>query len=381
MLKKLSDQLEYIKNYPEVIQDLSFQFRLRELLSLVDGLLKDTRYSQTDEHNIIKSIQDLKDRIQKLTIIRDQITQLPEIEKQLIYSSSNMSIIDDIIKQIQSGVDNSRKFLDNQGIYALQKAWDRSSKFGRQSERLSEIAREARHLADEQYLDANEVFKIATKSLNTSQTAFKLAKDAVSTQEIYKNAMEKLRKQWTNTQSLIMKISKIAEEAHREALKAYNDALDLYSKSSLDIPLSRSERINQDVNWAINQALKIMSEVDKLLEKYEITLNGNLNKLTNARQLLEQAQQLQAITNKLLQETQEGYNKALAAFESGELTLKDAQNTLRILKEFDDSVAKSKLKAEEALKKFEEIHNLIKEAEVKTDEAEKALKGIKLINL
>lgn len=114
MLKKLTDQLEYIKNYPEVIQDLSFQFRLRELASLVDGMLKDARYSQSDEQNIIKAIQDLKDRIRKLTIIRDQITQLPEIERHLFYSSSNMSIIDDIIKQIQSGVDNSRKFLDNQ---------------------------------------------------------------------------------------------------------------------------------------------------------------------------------------------------------------------------------------------------------------------------
>lgn len=117
MLKRLTDQLEYIKNYPEVIQDLSFQFRLRELASLVDGMLKDARYSQSDEQNIIKAIQDLKDRIRKLTIIRDQITQLPEIEKHLIYSASNMSIIDDIIKQIQSGVDNSRKFLDNQVIF------------------------------------------------------------------------------------------------------------------------------------------------------------------------------------------------------------------------------------------------------------------------
>lgn len=120
MLKRLHDQLEYIKNYPEVIQDLSFQFRLRELASLVDGMLKDARYSQADEQNIIKSIMDLKDRIRKLTIIRDQITQLPEIEKQLAYSASNMSIIDDIIKRIQSGVDNSRKFLDNQGVLALQ---------------------------------------------------------------------------------------------------------------------------------------------------------------------------------------------------------------------------------------------------------------------
>ena len=114
MLKRLTDQLEYIKNYPEVIQDLSFQFRLRELASLVDSMLKDARYSQSDEQNIIKAIQDLKDRIRKLTIIRDQITQLPEIEKHLIYSASNVTIIDDIIKQIQSGVDNSRKFLDNQ---------------------------------------------------------------------------------------------------------------------------------------------------------------------------------------------------------------------------------------------------------------------------
>ena len=187
--------------------------------------------------------------------------------------------------------------------------------------------------------------------------------------------MEKLRKQWISTQNLITKIAKIAEEAHREALKAYNEALDLYSKSSLSLPLSRSDRINQDVNWVINQAIKMMAEVDKLLEKYEVTIHGNLNKLTSARNLLEQAQQLQAVTNRLLEETQEGYNRALAAFQDGELTLNDAKNTLRILKEFDNLVAKSKAKAEEALKKVEEIHSLIKEAEMKTDDAERALKG------
>lgn len=36
-------------------------------------------------------------------------------------------------------------------------------------------------MADEHYLDAGEVFKIATKSLNTSQTAFRSVSEFIRT--------------------------------------------------------------------------------------------------------------------------------------------------------------------------------------------------------
>lgn len=115
----------------------------------------------------------------------------------------------------------------------------------------------------------------------------------------------------------------------------------------------------------------------KLLSRYELGADGGNAKLQAAKHLLDQAQRLQADTDRVLAETQQNLARAQAAIESGELTLKDAQNTLNTLKEFDQLVGTSKASAEEALRKVEEIHNLVKEAELKTEQAEKALKGWK----
>jgi laminin gamma 1 len=115
--------------------------------------------------------------------------------------------------------------------------------------------------------------------------------------------------------------------------------------------------------------------VQKLLSRYELGADGGNAQLQAAKHLLDQAQQMQADTDRVLAETQQNLARAQAAIESGELTLKDAQNTLNTLKEFDKLVGTSKASAEEALRKVEEIHNLVKEAELKTEQAEKALKG------
>lgn len=58
--------------------------------------------------------------------------------------------------------------------------------------------------------------------------------------------MQKLNRHMKSTEQLLIKTFKIAEEAQKEALRAYNDALDIYSKSSPTIPSMRSEKVNQD---------------------------------------------------------------------------------------------------------------------------------------
>lgn len=61
----------------------------------------------------------------------------------------NTTIAEDIIKRALEALNGARKFLETEGLSALEKAVERSEKFGQQSERMSEIAREARTLADE----------------------------------------------------------------------------------------------------------------------------------------------------------------------------------------------------------------------------------------
>lgn len=61
----------------------------------------------------------------------------------------NITIAEEIIERALEALNNARKYLETEGLSALEKAIDRSEKSGQQSEKMSEIAREARQLADE----------------------------------------------------------------------------------------------------------------------------------------------------------------------------------------------------------------------------------------
>lgn len=58
--------------------------------------------------------------------------------------------------------------------------------------------------------------------------------------------MEKLRRQMKSTEELLVKTVKIAEDAQKESLRTYNDALDIYSKSTPSVPALRADKVNQD---------------------------------------------------------------------------------------------------------------------------------------
>ena len=183
LLNRLVAQLEEIQRRPEVVEDIGFQLRLRELSSAVDALLRDAQFARSEEQAILQQLAELRQRVKKVTSIRDSITQLPEIERWIHLAQSNSTNVHALLSRVAGGVADARAFLDKQAGGALVQAWERSRQYGQQSQRLSEIARESRLLAEEHGTDGMEIFRLATASLNTSQTAYRLAKDAISTQE------------------------------------------------------------------------------------------------------------------------------------------------------------------------------------------------------
>lgn len=60
---------------------------------------------------------------------------------------------------------------------------------------MSEIAREARHLADQQEKEAEEIEMIANEALNTSSEAYKLAREAIDQQARTADEINDLRRE------------------------------------------------------------------------------------------------------------------------------------------------------------------------------------------
>ena len=69
------------------------------------------------------------------------------------------------------------------GADALQRAIERSEKFGQQSERMSQTARDARQAAEALEEAAGVIETTAQEALNTSSNAYNLARDAVDQQK------------------------------------------------------------------------------------------------------------------------------------------------------------------------------------------------------
>ena len=77
----------------------------------------------------------------------------------------------------------TQRYLETEGAEALQRAIERSEKFGQQSERMSQTARDARVAVDALEEAASAIELTAQTALNTSTNAYNLARDAVDQQK------------------------------------------------------------------------------------------------------------------------------------------------------------------------------------------------------
>lgn len=376
-LADLTELLDEIERNPQIVEDINFEKQLREVGTKVNKLLDDARKAQGEDGSLIAQLEILKERIKKVQEIAGKIVEHSEnIGTNADYGEQNITLAEKIIESANEALTSARRFLETEGRNALEKAKQRSDKFGQQSVRMSEIARESRNLADKHEQEAKLVEDLSKEALNISDTAYRLAKDALETQEANRNEINKLRSQLDDTTDLLLRTKKMSDEAKKEAGKAHSDALTMYTDiNAIVVPKLDSDKYKQDAIEIIEQAKRILAEADDLLNRHGDTLNNTRFQLKDARDLLEEAIRQQQITDGLLAEVEAALEKAKQAVASGEKTLEDAQNTLKTLKEFDQLVQESKGKADQALQKVPEITKMITDAEEKTKDAESALGG------
>ncbi|RWS28921.1 laminin subunit gamma-1-like protein [Leptotrombidium deliense] len=378
-LGELTKIIEDIETNPGVIEDQTFETQLREVTRKVEELLQDARRAQGTDGALTNQLEQLKSRIDKVTEVSQQINaRLKPIELAVNYGKMNITEAEDILERAKGALTNARRLLDNEGIYSLNKARERSKKYGQQSERMSEIARMATGLAERHEQEAETISGIITEALNTSRFANELAKSAIESQDTNRRQLELLSARLDEVGDMLRRTLKMAEEAKRIAKKAHEDAVaittDLETFNS-SLPKIEADKITQDALELIKQARSIANEADKTMEQYSELLNNTKAQLKDAKDLLEEARRQQQITDELFAEVDAALQTAKEAVEAGEATLSDAKKTLETLKAFDKLVQESRDKAKEAMKKVPEIRKLIEEAEEKTGEAENALQG------
>lgn len=379
-LGELAYLIEEIQKRDETdVDDFDFRRKLFEVKDTLDRLVKDSTKAAGQEGTLFKDLKDLRKKIEDIQITAGKISgQIPKIQRGSGEAQSNITLAEDVISQIEESLKIARDYFDTRCGKALQDALDRSEEHDEHSRRMSDIAKEARILADEHEEMATEVKIFSHDALNLSSEAFQLARSTIDSLDKLNREVYSLNKKLDDVEDLISRSKKLSQDAHKEGEEAYDRALDVYTDvHSLIIPDVNERRLKDDAAYIIDEARRISGEADEVEDLHKNRVNELKNKFGELRDLLEAANLQQQYTDELLGDTDSALARALDAIELGEDTLREAKKTLETLKGFDKIVQDSKDRAQDASKDIPYIKKVIAEAEEKTKEAENALGNAK----
>lgn len=215
----------------------------------------------------------------------------------------------------------------------MNRAKDKSDRFGQQSEQISEISRQARNFADQLEQQAENQKAIAKEANEKASAAYDLAKNAINLQ---KNISEELRSgirsEILQAEQKLKTVSEMTAKALEHANKVYDDTLTLFANvNSVSAPDIDIEKLKNDATEAYQNALDIEAEANKITSS-----NSDLRFTFDEEKdlaivLLDRAKIQSEDALLILKDAEQSYKDAKSAVEKGDATLNEAQNTLDTL--------------------------------------------------
>uniref|UniRef100_A0A6G1SF50 Laminin subunit gamma-1 n=1 Tax=Aceria tosichella TaxID=561515 RepID=A0A6G1SF50_9ACAR len=370
-LDELTDMINKLENNPEISNEKNFAKQLLDLMTRVNDLLGQAEHAQGIESSLLSQFEILLARVKKVKGITDGIDKYLKSTKPVLKEAGgNITIAEELLRRIQEEGLKAEKYLMTEGMTALDRARERADKMGKQSQKMSEWAKESRQLADQHEADAAKIKEHTLAAMNFTLIAYELAKDAAIAQEANAKNIARLRQKIENLVELLAKTKKMTAEATNEAKKSYDEALALYTLiNSLQINKADIPKLKQQAADHLKNAQKLRTEVEEFITRHAQLLDSTQFKLNEMKALLAEAIRQQSITDAQLADIDKTIQKAKDAVKQGDKTLKEAQDTLATLLKFDQKVQESQKEAMEALKKIPGIRKMIKQAEDKTKDA------------
>lgn len=370
-LENLTDYVNRIENNPDSIKDEKFTKALFELMKRVNNMLMKAENAQGDELRLLNQFELLLNRLKRinssaLVVEKHLNNSRPNLDE----ADANITIAEDILERIKEEVKKANRIIDIDGMAALERARQRADKLGQQSRQMAEMAKESRQLADQHENDADKIRDLTIQALNYSTLAYELVKNATAVQEANARNIHQIKQQIEKAVELLNKTKALSLKASAEAKRSYEEALALYTLiNSLQVSRSDIPKLRALAEELIRNAKRLKAEIEEFIERHAGLLNSTQFKLGEMRALLAEAMRQQQITEAQLADIDKTIFKAKSAIKQAEKILKEAQDTLAILKRFDQMVEESRKEAMEALKKIPAIRKTIKDAEDKAKDA------------
>lgn len=376
-LTELASLLERIISNPTVIADLDFDRKLAEVQTRIDQLWIDAKTQSGGDKSISLQLEELKNRLQQVQRMAGEIEMRTQSSRLASQSGTgNLTQAEASVERAREMLKAAQRYLETEGADALQRAIQRSEKFGQQSERMSQIARDARQAADQLDDAAAQIETTAQEALNTSSSAYQLAKDAVDQQKNTTEEISGLQREMSTTELTLSRTQALAKEALTNAQAAYTEALSLLGDAyALVVPNVEWQFMKRQAAQNSEDSRRIKQEAQELMTQHSTMLDEASEQISNAGDLHARGVQQQQMADELLVDADAALAKSQEAVSLGDKTLQEAQKTLETLQGFDSLVQESKGKARDALGQAGQITTLIEQAEQRTREAQDALAG------
>ncbi|XP_034942261.1 laminin subunit gamma-1 [Chelonus insularis] len=375
-LADLENTLNKINSSPTVIKDSDFEKELKNVENRVRDLLQAAKEgSGSDSKTLAEQLDDLRDQLNQI----EKVSQGVDVTAQDARRTTNEGLTsieeaESVLDKIHEQLTEAEDYLATEGATALEDARKRAEQVGQQNQQMTEIAQEARLLADLNVNEAKKIHILAEQAKNTSLDAYNLAKKAITR---YSNISEEIRELENKLEILedrFNEVKNLTATAIAKSVAVEEEALHLLILD-LTLPSVDIQKLQDQVDVVNNDGLVIKERAQLLLSENEDLLNDLNEKIIKSEILLEKAQDQQAATADLLSEVDKANEKAQDAVKRGNQTLTEAQETLKKLGEFDAEVQKERIKAQEALKNIESIREMLDEAIEKADETQIILNG------
>ncbi|UYV66194.1 K02A2.6-like [Cordylochernes scorpioides] len=171
-LRDLAHLLRTIKENPRTVDDKEFEVKLEEIMRKVDKLLEDAKDAQGSGNNVAGKMKDqfkLLEDVRKIVAkTQDKIVTAGGLSTQ---GKLNVSQAEQALAQAEEILNIARKAVESEGLEALKKAEERSEMFGQHNVAMSDIARKARQMADEQEKLAGDIHATAEQARNITYTS------------------------------------------------------------------------------------------------------------------------------------------------------------------------------------------------------------------
>ncbi|XP_050515179.1 laminin subunit gamma-1-like [Diabrotica virgifera virgifera] len=373
-LDRLSDILDEIERRPTVIADDEFPKELDKIRANISDFYNKVK-NVTGDHSAIQQVHDIRQREKEIDRTLSEIDEnMFLIQDRSSITSLNIDHIELNLAEAETRLSETKMAFDTQAKEALDHAIESSKRAGQQSEKMTQIAQDARELADKLDDKANQIADTASTAKNKSIEAYIIAKNATIDQSDVGDKARKLKHEIVDIENKLNRTKEWTAEVANKSVTAKNNALTLLNEvKNLEVPKIDIPELKSKSESLRDQAFKLTNDADALFTDSEDLRRKVDEKNSVGKSLLDTAYEQQFDTDELLNDIHATKEKTDNSIDRWKKMLNDTESIYNDLKDFTSETQKSKQEADEALQTIKDIEVIIRDTLNKTNEARQSL--------